>query len=262
MIIKLKQFSVFTDGQPIEIVASVRDAGENLLFFVHGLGCSKDSFHHFWNRTDFDDYSVLALDLVGFGESTKSESFSYTMEAQARICAEILTEFSDKNLHIVAHSMGCAVALLLPNEILNRAKTFANVEGNLIGADCGIMSRKIISVTPTVFKSDMLPELRDNFNSLGKGYATMDSTSADALYKSAESLVIWSDSNKLLELFLALPCRKAYFYGDENTEHPTVASVGYIPKVKIKRSGHFPMNDNPEDFYDELYKFVTATDKT
>ena len=87
----------------------------------------------------------------------------------------------------------------------------------------------------------------------------MDSASADALYQSAESLVAWSDSNKLLEVFLALPCRKAYFYGEENAEHLTVASVGDIPKVKIKQSGHFPMNDNPKDFYDELYKFVTAT---
>ncbi len=256
---KLRQFSVFIDGQSIEIVAGARDAGEDLLFSVHGLGCSKDSFHHFWNRTDFDDYSVLAPDLVGFGDSTKSESFSYTMEAQARICAEILTEFSDKNLHIIAHSMGSAVALLFPDEILNGAKTFVNVEGNLIGADCGIASRKIISVPPAVFESDILPELRDKFNSLGEGYAAIDSTSADALYRSAESLVAWSDSNKLLEVFLALPCRKAYFYGDENAEHRTVASVGDVPKVKIKLSGHFPMNDNPEDFYDELYKFVTAS---
>ena len=259
---KLRQFSVFIDGQSIELVAGARDAGEDLLFFIHGLGCSKDSFHHFWNRTDFNGYSVLAPDLVGFGDSTKSESFSYTMEAQARICAEILTEFSDKNLHIIAHSMGGAVALLLPDKIKNGAKTFVNVEGNLIGADCEIISRKIISVSLDVFESDILPELRDKFNRLGEGYTAMDSTSAHVLYQSAESLVAWSDSNKLLEMFLVLPCRKAYFYGYENAEHPTVASLGDVPKVKIKRSGHFPMNDNPADFYDELYKFVTASATT
>jgi pimeloyl-ACP methyl ester carboxylesterase len=259
---KPRHFSVSIEGQSLELVASVRDAGKDLLFFVHGLGCSKDSFHHFWDRTNFEDYSVLALDLIGFGESTKSESFSYTMEAQARVCAKILTEFSDRNLHIVAHSMGGAVALLLPDDILNVTKTFANIEGNLIGADCGIASRRIISVPPAVFESDILPEFRDKFNGLWKGYAAMDSTSANALYRSAESLVAWSDSNKLLEAFHALSCPKAYFYGDENADHPTVASVGNVPKVKIERSGHFPMNDNPADFYDELYKFVTMSDTT
>ena len=68
------------------------------------------------------------------------------MEAQARVCAEILKEFSDRNLHIVAHSMGGAVALLLPDDILNDTKTFANIEGKLVGADCGVASRRIISV--------------------------------------------------------------------------------------------------------------------
>ncbi|MCD4741191.1 MAG: alpha/beta hydrolase [Desulfobacteraceae bacterium] len=250
------KFSIIIDGQSNEIVANVRDTGKELIFLVHGLGCSKNSFHHIWNLTDFDGYSILALDLVGFGESSKSKKFSYTMEAQAQICAEILTKFSYKKLHIVAHSMGGAVALLLPDDILNETKTFINVEGNLIGADCGIISRKIISVPPAVFESDIFPELRDQFNNFGKSYAAIDSTSADALYKSAESLVTWSDSNKLLEVFLGLSCRKAYFFGDENVDLPTVTRVGEVQKVKIKQSGHFSMNDNPKDFYCELYKFM------
>jgi len=255
---KLMKFSIVIDGQSNEIVANVRDTGKDLIFLIHGLGCSKDSFHHIWNISDFDDYSILALDLAGFGESSKSKKFSYTMEAQARICAEILTKFSYKKLHIVAHSMGGAVALLLPDDILNETKTFTNVEGNLIGADCGIISRKIISVPPAVFESDIYPELRDKFNSFGKGYAAIDSTSADVLYKSAESLIAWSDSNKLLEKFLGLSCRKAYFFGDENTDLLSVTRIGEVQKVRIKQSGHFSMNDNPKAFYRELYKFITG----
>jgi hypothetical protein len=56
VIMKLMKFTILIDGQSIEIVANVRDSGENLIFLVHGLGCSKDSFHHLWNRNDFDDY--------------------------------------------------------------------------------------------------------------------------------------------------------------------------------------------------------------
>jgi pimeloyl-ACP methyl ester carboxylesterase len=261
VIMKLMKFTILIDGQSIEIVANVRDSGENLIFLVHGLGCSKDSFRHIWNCNDFDDYSVLALDLAGFGESSKSNRFSYTMEAQARICAEILTKFSFKKLHIVAHSMGGAVALLLPDEILNGTKTFTNIEGNLTGADCGIISRKIISVPQEAFVS-FFPVFRDKFNSFGERYAAIDSTTADALYKSAESLVAWCDSNKLLDIFLSLPCRKAYFFGDENADLPTLTRIGDVRKVKLNQSGHFPMNDNPKDFYGELYKVLKGTDKT
>lgn len=249
-------FPLDMDGQLIEIKANVRDAGKDLILLLHGLGCSKDSFHHFWDRTDFGGYSALAPDLAGFGESSKLNGFSYTMEAQASICAKILTKFSHRNLHVVAHSMGCAVALLLPDEILKRLTTFINVEGNLIGADCGVMSRRIISVSPDVFASGFFLRLKEKFNSFGNRYTAMDSTSADALHKSAKSLVSWSDSNRLLDIFVSLPCRKAYLFGDENADMPALTRITNIRKVMIKQSGHFLMNDNPKDFYDELYKLL------
>ena len=72
---KLRKFSVFIDEQSIEIVAGARDAGEDLLFFVHGLGCSKDSFHHFWNRSDFNDYSVLAPTLSALATLQSQKDF-------------------------------------------------------------------------------------------------------------------------------------------------------------------------------------------
>ena len=257
---KRRTFPLDIDGQSAELVAFARKAGEDLILFVHGLGCSKDSFNHFWNRTDFQEYSALAPDLIGFGESAKPFNFSYTMEAQTLICSKILANFEYKNLHLVAHSMGAAVALLLPEEILNGVKSFTNIEGNLIGADCGVMSRKIISVPPSAFASDILPELLIAFNSFGKGYTAFEAASTDSLYKSAESLVAWSDSGKLLEIFLGLACPRAYFYGDENSDIPVIARISDVLKVKIKHSGHFPMNDNPEGFYDQLHTFLKEID--
>jgi pimeloyl-ACP methyl ester carboxylesterase len=255
-----KKFDLIIDGNHMEVAADVRDIGKDLLFFVHGLGCSKNSFHHFWDRIDFKEYGAIIPDLIGFGRSSKPERFSYTMEAQARIYAEILKRFSDKNLHIIAHSMGNAVALLFPDEILSRAKTYANVEGNLIDADCSILSRKIVDAAPAAFQSNILPEIRETLNRLGENYTEIDAASTDALYRSAESLVAWSDSNKLLDRFFALKCRKAYFFGEENAEHPTIARIKDIQKIKIENSGHFPMNDNPKEFYDKLFSFVTMSD--
>ena len=255
-----KLFDLIIDGEPMEVSADVRDIGKDLLFFVHGLGCSKNSFHHFWKRIDFKEYGAIIPDLVGFGRSSKPGLFSYTMEDQARICAIILKRFSDKNLHIIAHSMGNAVALLFPDEILRRVKSFANVEGNLIDADCGILSRKTVDAAPAAFQSNILPEIRETLNRLGEKFTEIDAASADAIYRSAESLVAWSDSNMLLDRFFALNCRKAYFFGEENAEHPTISRIKNIQKIKIKKSGHFPMNDNPKEFYDKLFSFITMSD--
>jgi len=250
-----KHFSIDFEGELLEVASAVREADDDLLFFIHGLGCSKDSFRSFWKRPDFVHNSALAIDLPGFGDSSKPDRFSYTMQDQAHVCTEILTLYSDKRLHLVTHSMGCAVALLLPDEILNTVSTFACIEGNLIGADCGVVSRRVISVPPDIFERDELPELKNLLN-LGEGYYAMGSTSANAMYKSAESLVAWSDGNLLLKKYLVLPCRKAYFYGSQNASHPTLRFLQDIPKMEIGNSGHFPMTDNPKDFYTELHDFI------
>jgi len=249
-------------GVSFKVAAHVRDAGPDLLLFLHGLGCSKSSFHHVWQRRDLDPYSVLALDFVGFGESERPSGFTYSMLDQARACTEILKGFPGKRLHIVAHSMGGAVALLLPDELLKRTTSFINVEGNLIGEDCSIASRNIISVSSTAFESDLLPDMRVNLNRLGKGYTDIDSASAEALYRSAQSLVHCSDSRQLLDIFQFLSCNKAYFYGAKNARHPTVSEVDGICKVEIQQSGHFVMNDNPNGFYDELSAFINAPKAT
>jgi len=253
-----RRFSASFDGESFEIAADVRHAGADLLFFLHGLGCSKDSFRHVWDCADFAEYSILAIDLVGFGDSDKPENFPYTMKAQGQVAADVLAEFSDKKLHVVAHSMGGAVALLLPAEILNSIETFANVEGNLIADDCKEISRDIVKDLPDVFASEKMPELRAKYAGFGEGCTAIDSTTADVLYRSSLSLVKRSDSEELLGTFHKMDeCRKAYFYG-ENSKHPALARLEGILKIEIKRSGHFPMNNNPEDFYDELHKFVTG----
>ncbi|MDP6633340.1 MAG: alpha/beta hydrolase [Phycisphaerae bacterium] len=259
-----ERFRVSFDGKSFEVAANVRRAGPDLLLLIHGLACSRDTYCYIWDRSDFAEYSVLAMDLVGFGDSDKPGDFPYTMKAQGQVVAEFLARFPHGKLHLVAHSMGGAVGLLLPAGILNSVETFANVEGNLTGDDCDFIedsdmcSRGMKNAGPDVIAAEIIPKMRARYADSGPGYAAVDSTNADVLHRSSESLVARSDSNELLDLFDALDCRKAYFYGSRNSEHPTVKAVRDIPKVEIGHSGHFPMSDNPEDFYNRLHAFITG----
>lgn len=243
-------------GRKYDIALNLREAGEEWILFLHGLGCSKDSFRDVWQREDFRGYSILALDYIGFGDSCKPDYFSYKMEDQATVCAEVLKQFSPKKLHLVAHSMGGAIALLLPDGLMESAESFVNLEGNLSGIDGWVISKRTISLPFADFKRELLPEFMQMSREIGEGRFFLDQASPWAFYKCAESLVSWTESGELLKRFKALPTKKAYIYGQENLEKLALERLESLETLEISASGHFMMNDNPDQFYSELKRLI------
>ncbi|MBW2609341.1 MAG: alpha/beta hydrolase [Deltaproteobacteria bacterium] len=252
-------FSIIHNGNNYEVATVLRERGEELLLLLHGLGCSKETFRDIWFREELTDYSIMSLDFIGFGESTKSNQFSYRMEDQATLCAEVVREILPKQMHIIAHSMGGAIGLLLPPDLLNSTLTYANLEGNLISEDCGIISRKTISVPFQEFRDELLPDLKALSMTLGEGRLFLDSALPLGIYKSSDSLVKWSESGDLLSRFQQLPCKKAYFFGEKNSRLDVLKRLNTIGKVMIGKSGHFMMNDNPDEFYSRLTTFLNVS---
>ena len=69
-------------------------------------------------------------------------------------------------------------------------------------------------------------------------------------HKSSESLIKWSDSGKLLDMFLSLKMRKWYVYGEWNEGSPVMKLLKpkRVPLVAVPNSSHFMMIDNLEEF--------------
>ena len=107
-------------------------------------------------------------------------------------------------------------------------------------------------------KNGLLPDLRALSKSLGEGRFSLDSAFPLGFYKSAESLVRWSDSGDLLSRFKNLRCKKSYFYGEKNSDLDVLHRLNTIEKVMIGKSGHFMMNDNPDEFYSRLRTFLSS----
>jgi len=250
-------------GEQLHLATSVRESGQELLVFLHGLGCAKESFADAWEAEELQNYSVLSLDFLGHGESLQPQSFSYTMEDHAGIVGLVLHQMRQHYIHVVAHSMGGAIGLLLAETLGSQLKTFVNVEGNFISEDCGIISRKTISVPYEEFRDAVFGQLQEMMAaSENKGaqlWVTWSKkTNPYAFYKSAESLVHWSDSGHLLQKFHLLPVKKAYIYGEEDFSSLTklLNQLHPIPSFAITGSGHCVMNDNPHDFYHLLSEVV------
>lgn len=228
-------------------------AGEAILF-IHGLACSSSSFRFLFDHDYFQDKSLILIDLAGFGNSSKPEKFSYKMEDQGKLVAKLLDTLPKWKLHIVAHSMGNAVCLLMDENILSRIESYSNVEGNLISEDCGLLSRGIAGISFEEYRDKLFPNQLVEFE--GHDQLEFSKSSPGAVYKSALSLVKWSDSGLLLEKFLNLNCRKSYFYGEENVEMPVLGKIKNVSQIMISNSGHAMSTENPEEFYLKLSEFI------
>jgi len=254
-----EKITVRYQGREFELATSSRRSSDDLILFIHGLGCTKENFEDVWSCSELNGISLLTFDLIGYGSSSKPADFSYSMEDHAALCRELLIHFPHRRLHLVAHSMGGAIGILLA-DMLDTLDTFINVEGNLIGSDCSV-SRKTVSVSLEEFRDGFFEKLRHNawkHDSRGSQVwaALSEHSDITGFYRSAQSLVKLSDSGELLRRFLLLQFKKVYIYGEENAGAEAITHLQGIPTVCIPKSGHFPMSDNPDEFYYRIAEII------
>ncbi len=234
------------------------DAREAMLF-IHGLACSLESFRHVSGFDYFPGRSLLLIDLAGFGLSSKTEDFTYTMEDHAGLIEELLSLLPSWEWHIAAHSMGGAIALFFSAETYSRVRTFANIEGNLIAEDCGALSRGIAALPLNEYRTGLFPAQLAEYR--GHQQLRFEETNPLVVHRSARSLVHWSDSGELLSKFKTLECRKGYFFGEENQSMPVIGKLDGAKKYMIHNSGHAMTTENPAEFYARLARFIDSKEQ-
>ncbi|WP_186576695.1 alpha/beta hydrolase [Aquibacillus kalidii] len=80
------------------------------ILLIHGFVSSTYTFKNLIPLLS-KDFSVIALDLPGFGKSEKSKTFVYTFENYSKVITACIEHFRLNNVTIVGHSMGGQVAL-------------------------------------------------------------------------------------------------------------------------------------------------------
>ncbi|WP_028778359.1 alpha/beta fold hydrolase [Shimazuella kribbensis] len=248
----------------VRLSVNIRVKSNKWIVFLHGLGCTKDSFQSAFHTPDLQDYSLCAFDFLGFGESDSPDYFSYHLEDQSNFVASLIQYYSMNDIHIVAHSMGGAIGLLALDQIPH-VSSFINVEGNLVSEDCGIVSRRVAAQNEHDFIQAGFMEF---IHSLEKSEEISERQWSNwcqqgsplAFYRSACSLLKWSESGILLSKFQSFP-RKAYIRGEKN---PQTFLNRYLKKIKtyvIPDSGHFMMMDNPNMFYQDIKNWIEKIDQ-
>ncbi|HTK37251.1 MAG TPA: alpha/beta hydrolase [Pyrinomonadaceae bacterium] len=95
------------DGARIHYYDIGDTKAKDAIVFVHGWTCNAD----FWKASmnAFPQYRVIAIDLVGHGQSDKPEKADYSMEYFAQSVEAVLKKAKVKKVVLVGHSMGTPV---------------------------------------------------------------------------------------------------------------------------------------------------------
>lgn len=239
-------------GHPVQIAAKVRRTGGTCLVFLHGIGCTMESFDGAFLAKELQGYSICTFDFPGHGESSGLSGSDYSLQMYADIADQVIRRLSFDRLCIVGHSMGGAVAIIA-TQGRSDIECLVNADGNLVAQDCGLVSRDIAAQSSAAFTHQGYEQFvaalqsssRTDLRTWGQ-WCTK--ATPEALHQAARSLVEWSDSGKLFELFNALP-HKAYLYGAQDDKGYLLNQINDATISAVPGAGHFMMLDNPDFFY-------------
>lgn len=222
------------------------------IFTFHGLGASKQAFLPLAN--EFPSHEWHLHDFAGFGERNEESVEDTPIQ-------DSIAEFREKSksfdeLILIGHSMGSAVAIPLAQQLRHKVKAIIIIEGNLIGEDCGFVSRAAAESadngTYEAFRKKVVAGAR-SCKSLGwlKWINDFQKVRQDTMAKYAKELVATSASEELLRIFHELRCPKVYLYGDQyltNGEGQTpelAQKLWGISTIYMQGTSHFLMQDDP-----------------
>lgn len=224
------------------------------VLFLHGWGGSSDSFFPLFNHLK-DHFEIFAIDFPGFGRSSMPPS-TWGVEEYAHLVYSFLEGLGIKRTHIVAHSFGGRVAILLS------AKYPESVNKLVLVNSAGLIPKRGYKYYFKVYLFKVLKRLylllgRD-LEPLYRRYGSRDYREAGELRPIFKKVV-----NQDLSPFLPLIKAKTLLvWGDEDRETPLY--FGEIMRKRIpdaelvvfKGAGHFSYMERMEEFKDILLDFL------
>lgn len=230
---------------------------------LHGLQSNQNIFSDLISDPRFSEFSILTLDVLGFGESDKPKGFSYDLLEQAEIISLVLEKKELRRFTVVGHSLGGMLGTLLLKVVPNHVIALISLEGNLTEKDCG-ESLKVSSMEFKKFVANydkMKADISTTGGSGGAKRATwMKSTPDYAFFKTSESIVSWSRNKELSEIFHNSSQPKLLIVGDQSRFHSRPCAECIVIRT-VKNAGHFMLLEEPRETLHLIYEFLGSVIK-
>jgi pimeloyl-ACP methyl ester carboxylesterase len=103
--------------------------GKPPILLIHGLVASVYTFRRMMPLLE-KHFSVIAIDLPGFGRSEKSSRFINSYENFAKLIADCIDFFRLKEVYLVGHSMGGQISLYTAKQYPEKVKKLILLNGS------------------------------------------------------------------------------------------------------------------------------------
>jgi pimeloyl-ACP methyl ester carboxylesterase len=234
--------------------------------YLHGMGASKRDFLAAAAEEPLRDYTLVAFDFPGCGETPYPTDRVLRVDDLVEITDQVNASLCQSSPVLIGHSMGGLVGLLYSAKHGARLKGFVDIEGNLSPQDC-FLTRPIARLSFADFLATRhLDEVKQQFATAPHQGTRLWAQelgrqgSSRAFYDYAVSMVDRSDNEDLLAMFEGLPIPKLFVYGSANNHlsHLSRLKLSDASVIEAPYSGHWPHIDNPAYFYEALSRFLGA----
>jgi len=226
---------------------------EPVCVYLHGLGsASSADFPAIVRHPRLASYRALLVDLLGSGFSDRPDLFPYTLEAHAAVVARLLDHLSLRGCHVVGHSFGGSVAIVLAASRPDLVADLVVAESNLEFEDA-TLSRTVADQTEEAYVTAGHAALVAEAeawaveNPAWADYpGTLRATDPAAMHRAAAALVAAS----LGEAFFGLSLPRTYVFGALSLphHHEALLRAGGVPTAVVPDAGHGMPGENPSGF--------------
>ncbi|MBA2753621.1 MAG: alpha/beta hydrolase [Chloroflexia bacterium] len=239
---------------------------EPVCVYLHGLGlASSADVPAIARHPLLAPYRALLVDLLGFGFSDHPAAFPHTLEAHAPTIAHLLDHLGLRDCHLVGHSLGGTIAIVLAAACPDLVASLVVAEPNLEPEDT-TLSRTIADQTEAEYVATghaTLVARAETWAAEDPAMSTYPSTlrAADprAMHRSAAALVTVS----LRQTFLALTLPRTYVFGAQTLPHHHEAwlRVAGVAVAVVPDAGHLMLTGNPDGVARVIAASLPAPDR-
>lgn len=254
----MQSFVIYYKNLKLRIETRVARRSDNWLLLLHGIQTDKMIFDRWFQHPDLKNYSLLACDLVGFGESSKPLEFSYDLRDQANVVMKLIDTMQIPSAVIIGHSLGGMIATLLLKTMNPKIRGLVSLEGNLTLADCGF-SQEFAVMTEHQISSKM-NLLADELKKKSKilwlpRIHGLQATPAFVVQRTSVTIMEWAKEGKLATIFGQSSVPRQLVIGADNHFKSRPTSDGLQINI-VEKAGHFMLLEQPQATIATIVSFL------